>query len=194
MLELLSTFLQATFVVTLPYVVSHGSEVLVHHVAHREFGEVPIVTTLARVQGLLTGGLLLYMNLDGRYYDLQALFLPESPWNLTLSQFLLERSNLFTYDIMPVVRLLTDVPTISGALAATALVVLPLLLALLCLRFWRGWETLRAFLACIGIAVWSAWMTVYLLCMVFWSLHLLNFWALAIATLYIQRRHAGGHH
>ena len=191
MLELIYTFLQILVVIGIPFVVSHGGEHLIHALAHHEFSEVPILTTLSRLQGLLAGGLLLYVNFDSSYFDLQGLFLPEGHWNLTWTQFLLERSNVFKYEWFPVMRLLITLPESQGWTALLAWVILPLLLGALCLRYWPLREALLSLATCAGVALWSAWLTIYLVCLLFWGLFLLNFWSLALAAFYIQYRRHG---
>jgi hypothetical protein len=193
MLEFLSIILQTVIVVAIPFVASYGGEVLMHHIAHHEFSEVPILTTLARLQGLLAGGLLLHANLDDSYYDLEVLFIADSPWNLDLSHFLLERANLFAYDLLPTLKLLSGLPSVTAFLALLTFVLLPLLLGLICLRLWTLWDALRGLLSCLGTTLWSAWLTIYLVCLTFWGLHLLNFWVLALAALYIQYRRSRSH-
>jgi hypothetical protein len=196
MLELLSIAFQAAVVIAIPFIVSHIGEMLLHKVVHQEYFQVPILTTLARLQGVLAGLLLMRLDLDSSFFDLERLFLADGPWNLTLSQFLMERSNVFVYDSIPVMRLLGDVPSGQGLLAVLIVVVLPLLMVVLSLRFWELRDALRALFASAGIALWTGWFTVYLICAVFWSLYLLNFWALGLAVLYIQYRKGGqaAHH
>lgn len=194
LLELLVNLAQVMVVISIPFVVSHGGELAIHVIAHREFTEIPILTTLARLQGLLAGGLLLYVNFDQSYFDLMGLFMPDGRWNLTWSQFLLERSNVFMYDWWPVLKLLGRLPALMGWMALLVWGVLPVLLGALCLRYWPLRDALRGLLACGGTALWSTWLTIYLVCLIFWGLYLLNFWSLALAALYIQyRRHGHGH-
>jgi len=196
MLELLSIAFQAAIVIAIPFIVSHIGEMLLHKLVHQEFFQVPILTTLARLQGVFAGLLLMRLNLDGSYFDMERLFLADGPWNLTLPQFLLERSNVFFYDALPVMRLLGEVPSRQGLLAVLIVVVLPLLVLVLSLRFWDLQDALRALIASAGVALWTGWFTVYLICTVFWCLYLLNFWSLGLAVLYIQYRKGGqgGHH
>jgi len=196
MLELLSIAFQAAIVIAIPFIVSHIGELLLRKVVHQEYFEVPILTTLARLQGVLAGLLLMRLDLDSSYFDLERLFLADGPWNLTLSQFLLERSNVFVYDSLPVMRLLGEIPSSQGLLAVLIVVVLPLLVVVLSLRFWELRDALRALLASAGMALWTGWFTVYLICTVFWCLYLLNFWILGLVVLYIQFRKSGqgGHH
>jgi hypothetical protein len=196
MLDLLSVIIQATIVVSIPTLVANGGEALMHLIANHEFHAIPILTTLARLQGLLVGGLLLHASFDESYYDLQALFLSTSRWNLTMNQFLLERANLFSYDPAPLLNFLREDPmSIRGLLVALVVVVIPTLLVLICLRVWKFWDALRGIVACAGTALWSAWITVYLVCLLFWGLYLLNYWSLAILAIYIQyQRSRGGHH
>jgi hypothetical protein len=197
MLELLSIALQAAVVLAIPFLVRHAGELLVKKLVQEDFLQVPILGILARIQGLMMGGLLMWRDLDSRFFSLEHLFLPDSPWNINLSQFLLVRSNIFAYDPAPVMALLHEGPSAGSVLALLGVVVLPLLLAILCLRFWKHVDAVRAMLACTGIALWTAWYTVYLVCLVFWSLYLLNFWVLALLGVYIQYRQSrsggGGH-
>jgi len=163
MLDLLSVIVQAAIVISIPVLVANGGEALMHVIAHHEFHAIPILTTLARLQGLLAGGLLLHASFDESYYDLQALFVPASRWNLSMSQFLLERANLFAYDPEPLLNLLREQPWSGrGLLVALVVVVIPTLLVLLCLRVWKFWNALRGIVACAGTALWSAWITIYL--------------------------------
>jgi hypothetical protein len=196
MLDLLSVIIQATIVISIPTFVANGGEWLMHLIAHHEFHAIPILTTLSRLQGLLAGGLLLHATFDESYYDLQALFVPASRWNLSMNQFLLERANLFAYDPEPLLNLLRDDPTsVRGLLVALVVVVIPTLLVLVCLRVWKFWDALRGIIACAGTALWSAWITVYMVCLFFWGLYLLNYWSLALLAVYIQyQRSQGGHH
>ncbi|CAK0744614.1 conserved membrane hypothetical protein [Gammaproteobacteria bacterium] len=196
MLDLLSVIIQAAIVISIPVLVANGGEALMNVIAHHEFHAIPILTTLARLQGLLAGGLLLHASFDESYYDLQALFVPASKWNLSMNQFLLERANLLAYDPEPLLNLLREQPLSGrGLLIALVVVVIPTILVLLCLRVWKFWNALRGIVACAGTALWSAWITVYLVCLVFWGLYLLNYWSLALFAGYIQyQRSRGGHH
>jgi|GEM_PF-2552717 len=194
--DLLLVILQAALVVSIPILVANGSETLMHIIAHHEFHAIPILTTLARFQGLLAGGLLLHATFDESYYDLQVLFTPASKWNLTIHQFLLERANLFAYNPDPLLSLLSDQPvSVRGILVALVVGVIPLLLVFMCFRVWKFWAALRGIVACAGTALWSAWITVYLVCLVFWGLYVLNYWSLALLAVYIQhQRGKGAHH
>jgi hypothetical protein len=198
MLELFSiAFFQAAVVIAIPFIVSHIGKMLLHKVVYHEFFQVPILKNLAHLQGILAGLLLMRLELDSSYFDLERMFLADGPWNITLSEFLLERSNVFVYDSFSVMRLLGEVPSSEGFLAVFIAVILPLLIVILSLSFWQLHEALRALLASAGIALWTGWFTVYLVCTVFWTLYLLNFWTLGILVLYIQYRknmQGGGHH
>jgi hypothetical protein len=188
MLDVSLILVQVLVIVSLPFVISHAGEALMHRVAHHEFAQVPVLTTMARLQGMLLAGMLLYVNFDGSYYDLQTLFLPESRWNLTFQQFLFEQSNPLTYRFWPLTGLLGGPFAAENIVAWLALVVLPVLLLLLSLRFWSTRLAVRAMLACAIATFWSAWLTIYLVCLVFWSFYILNFWSLALMALYLQYR------
>jgi hypothetical protein len=196
MLDLLAVIVQAIIIISIPTIVANGGEMLMNAIAHHEFHAIPILTTLSRFQGLLAGGLILHATFDESYYDLQALFVPASRWNLSMNQFLWERANLFTYDPQPLFDLLREDPfSPRGLLIAVVMVIIPTLVVVVCLRVWKLWDALRGIIACTGTALWSAWITVYLVCLVFWGLYLLNYWSLAVLAIYIQyQRSKGGHH
>lgn len=196
MLDLLSVIIQAIIVISIPTLVANGGETLMHLIAHHEFHAIPILTTLARLQGLLAGGLILHASFDESYYDLQALFVKDSRWNLNITQFLSERANLFSYDPTPLLDLLREDPISGrGLLIALVVVIIPTILVLICLKVWKFWPALRGIIACAGTALWSAWITIYLVCLVFWGLNLLSYWSLALLAVYIQyQRSRGGHH
>lgn len=195
MLELFSIAFQATVVIAIPFIVSHIGKMLLYKMVHEEFFQVPILKTLAYLQGILAGLVLIRLELDRSYFDLEQMFLAQGPWDITLSEFLLERANVFVYDTFPMMRLLTE-PTNEGLLAILIVVVLPLLIVIMSMRFWEMKEALKALLASASIALWTGWFTVYLVCTVFWTLYLLNFWTLGLTVLYIQYRKSlqGGHH
>jgi hypothetical protein len=187
-------FIQIVTVVALPFLVAHVGEALLHAVANPDFGVVPILTTLSRAVGVLAGGLLLYANLDASYFDLEHLFVEESRWNLGFWRFLGERSNIFAYDLGPLVALVRDDPSPQLLVAVAALLILPVATTVWCYRLWPRREAWRAVLACIGTTLWTSWMTVYLVCLTFWALYKLNFWALALFAAYYQYRRTHGHH
>ena len=81
--------------------------------------------------------------------------MPDGRWNLTWSQFLLERSNVFMYDWWPVLKLLGRLPALMGWMALLVWGVLPVLLGAFCLRYWPLRDALQDLLACRGTALWS---------------------------------------
>ncbi|MBF0333725.1 MAG: hypothetical protein HQL40_08780, partial [Alphaproteobacteria bacterium] len=80
-----------------PMAVTALAKMLIHAVEPPKFNQVPFVTMTARLAGVLAAALLLYANLDARDFDLELLFVPDSPWNLSLGRFLTERAMLFNY-------------------------------------------------------------------------------------------------
>ena len=196
MLELFSIIFQAAIVIAIPFIVSHIGKLLLHKVVNEEFFQVPILKTLAYIQGTLAGLLLMRLELDRSFFDLERMFLVQGPWDISLSELLMERANVFVYDTFLVMRLLGEVPGNEGLFAILIVVVLPLLIVILSMRFWELSDAIKALLASAGIALWTGWFTVYLVCTVFWTLYLLNVWTLRLIVLYIQYRKSlqGGHH
>ncbi|MBF0392268.1 MAG: hypothetical protein HQL38_06265 [Alphaproteobacteria bacterium] len=175
--------------VLVPMAVTALAKMLIHAIEPPKFNQVPFVTMTARLAGVLAAALLLYANLDARDFDLELLFVPDSPWNLSLGQFLTERAMLFEYSWGAVLDTLSQPSTpFAVLLVAAGLFALPLAASVPIGRLWGGTDALRAVAASTGILIWSAWMTVYLVCLLFWALHELNFWALALLVVYLQYR------
>jgi hypothetical protein len=176
-------------IVGLPFLVANLGNGLMHVIAAKDFGKVPILTTLSRLAGTLIAGLLLYTNLDRSYFDLEMLFIPESQWNIGFVLFMTERANIFAYDLAPLLSLFGS-SEFQVELYALLLIfaLLTLGTVLLCFRYWSGLESFRAATACGGTVLWAAWITVYLVCLVFWALYRLNYWALLLMVLFVQYR------
>jgi hypothetical protein len=152
-----------------------------------DFYEVPLVTALAKLLGIALGVALVYARYDRRYFDLHALFIPESPWNLSLWQFLGERANPLHYGI----GTLVDDP--AGNRANATFVVLISIVAVLLLAavaapfvFWPRAMARRAALLSVLLAMFVAYLTIYFICLILWSLYLLNFWTIALAAVMFQ--------
>ncbi|KOR27516.1 hypothetical protein TI05_18830 [Achromatium sp. WMS3] len=153
---------------------------------HKEFFQVPIITFLAKTQGTIVGLLLIYLKFDQQYFDLEQMFTIDGPWDLTLTQFFLERANMFTYNIFSVIHLLTQMQTDAGWIAGFAIILLPLILLFINLMLWQHQDALRALLASAIIALWTTWVVVYIVATIFWIVHLLNVWTLILLLIYIK--------
>jgi hypothetical protein len=174
-------------VVALPIIAVKLAGRLSRNMLPRDFFEVPLVTGLAKLLGVTLGITLIYARYDRRYFDPHALFVPESPWNLSLWQFLADRANPLNYGI----GTLIDDP--AGHLASAPFLLLigtlaALLLAVVAVPFvfWRGAMARRAVLLGLALAVFVAYLTIYGICLLLWSLYLLNFWTIALAVVIFQ--------
>ncbi|KOR31281.1 hypothetical protein TI04_01660 [Achromatium sp. WMS2] len=183
LVTILSNFL---FIVFVPVVMNRIMQLILHKLAHPEFFQVPIVTTLARVQGIIAGFLLIYVNIEHQYFDIEQIFVQDGPWHLTPSQFLAERANVFIYDPHPMFGLITQVQTSYGILANLAIIVIPIALLVLSFVFWKMRTALEILPAVAALALWAGWLTVYLVNASMWILNMLNFWSLIPLVLYIQ--------
>ena len=171
----------------IPMAVATIAARLLRRVMFPDYFEVPLVTALAKLLGIAAGILLIYARLDWRYFDLHQLFVPASPWNLTLWQFLGERINPLNYGIGTLIDYPGSHPTddafflLLAAVAALALVAVaaPFL-------FWPVAMARRAALYSIVLAGFTAYLTIYVVCLLLWSLYLLNFWTFALAGVMFQ--------
>ena len=167
--------LEIALVITLPIIAIKLAGRMARSMVPHDFFEVPLVTGLAKLLGIVLGIALIYARYDRRYFDPHALFIADSPWNLSLWQFLGERANPLNYGI----GILVDDP--AGIVAALSLAVLaaPFL-------FWSGAMARRAALLSVALAAFVAYLTIYAICLLLWSLYLLNFWTIALAAVMFQ--------
>jgi len=185
---LLSLFLLAGFhaflVLALPFVPLAAGSRLINLVQTARLPLTPIIETLALGMGILIGAFLLAQHLPAGALSLTEVFTQGSHWKIGLKEFLFERANPSSFPLAEVlVPGLSDQrfgPVQQGLLPALGtLVVLPLLLE-------RGPAAVANSARNLLIAVWGAYATVYFICLLYWLLALLNFWAFLIAMFLIQ--------
>jgi hypothetical protein len=179
--------LEIALVVALPIAAIKLAGRITRRMLPDDFYEVPLVTGLAKLLGIALGVALIYLRFDRRYFDVHALFIPESPWNLSLWQFLGDRANPLHYGI----GTLVDDP--AGNRATAAFVVLISIVAALSVAavavpfvFWPQAMARRAALLSVLLAAFVAYLTIYVICLILWSLYLLNFWTIALAAVMFQ--------
>ncbi len=179
--------LEITLVITLPIAATKLAGRLARRMPPEDFFEVPLVTGLTKLLGIAVGIALLYARYDRRYFDPYALFIPQSPWNLSLWQFLGDRANPLNYGI----GTLVDDP--AGHVASAPFMVMIAIVAALVVAtvgapffFWHGATARRAALFGVALAAFVSYLTIYAICLLLWSLYLLNFWTIALAVVMFQ--------
>ena len=183
----------------IPIVVATASGHLLRRVVFPDFFEVPLVTTLAKWLGIALGIVLINARLDWRYFDLHQLFVPESPWNLSLWQFLGERVNPLNYGFGTLIDYPSGHPADDTFFYLLGLVMLILVATVAApLFFWPLGKAWRAALYSLVLAGFAAYLTIYVICLLLWSLFLLNFWTFALTGVMFQyyrmrARHAWRH-
>ncbi len=153
---------------------------------------VPLFHSLALACGACTGVVLLLAAPHFAEFAPHRIFAADAIWWVGLREF------LFLY-ALPCGRSFRGA---AGALAGNG-EALPLVIAwlaiaalasasLLVLRWWRGMARLRAMLAFLVIAAWTALLLDYGVNLLAWALAQLSFWAIPIALVAFQRwRYAG---
>jgi hypothetical protein len=179
--------LEMALVAALPIAAIKVAGRITRRMPPRDFYEVPLVTAFAKLLGVALGVTLIYVRYDRRFFDMHALFLPESPWNLSLWQFLAERANPLNYGIG---TLVDDPAGHRGTAIFVALIgsVVALLVAAVAAPFvfWPPAMAQRAALLSVLLAAFVAYLTIYAICLALWSLYLLNFWTIALAAVMFQ--------
>ena len=159
--------------------------------APRDFFAIPVVHTLAKWVGLGLGLVLISVHQSPRQHDLHVIFLPDSPWNISVGEFLLRHTNPINYGPVDVViQLVKGDSGMLGWVVAS----LGVLLAVAIGYSWKIWPVKLAGRATLCIAVivlWIAYVTIYGVSLLFWLLFLLNSWTfllLAVVLYYYRQR------
>ena len=176
--------LQIAIVVAIPWSVIRLGHVAVDRVAPSGFFEVPAVLGVARVLGILVAALLL----SGRaeIFSLRLVFGPQSPWDLTIWQFLAASANpLWSLDGLVETIAEHGVGVLSASLAV--LILLSVLAVLVTpFAFWRGSAPWRAIAGGACVAIVTTYVTIYGVSLLFWLLFLFNFWILGLLLVLLQ--------
>ena len=179
--------IDVALVITLPIVAVKLAGRISRNMLPHDFFEVPLVTGVAKLLGMTLGIALIYARFDRHYFDPHALFIAESPWNLSLWQFLTDRANPLNYGIGTLVDNPAGHVTNANFLVMTSIVFALLAVAVAApFYFWRGAMARRAAILSLALAVFVAYLTIYGICLVLWSLYLLNFWTIALAVVMFQ--------
>jgi len=179
--------IDVALVITLPIVAVKLAGRISRNMLPHDFFEVPLVTGVAKLLGMTLGIALIYARFDRHYFDPHALFIAESPWNLSLWQFLTDRANPLNYGIGTLVDNPAGHVTNANFLVLTSIVFALLAVAVAApFYFWRGAMARRAAILSLALAVFVAYLTIYGICLVLWSLYLLNFWTIALAVVMFQ--------
>jgi len=179
--------IDVSLVITLPIVAVKLAGRISRNMLPHDFFEVPLVTGVAKLLGMTLGIALIYARFDRHYFDPHALFIAESPWNLSLWQFLTDRANPLNYGIGTLIDNPAGHVTNANFLVLTSIVFALLAVAVAApFYFWRGAMARRAAILSLALAVFVAYLTIYGICLVLWSLYLLNFWTIALAVVMFQ--------
>lgn len=179
----------AAGLLALPILVYRAVTNLVHHAASPEVYQVPIITILSRLAGILWAGLALTGGLGERAFRLSEIFIPQSMWEIPVTEFLISRGNLWSYPMGDILAWATtgDQPWALASVAVMGFAAVGAVV--LCSRmFSRPHHRFQALLICSMTMVLFAWQSVYLVTLALWLIHRANFWSLAIIALYIQYR------
>lgn len=152
--------------------------------ARREFFQVPLFFLLAKVLGCVIGIALLFEQFERGYFDIARLFAPESAWNISVWQFLVERTNPFAYAPLAAVTASSSTPTLWLVVALLAALAITGLAAF---RVWSGYDAWRSIGLTVGFALWFGYLVLFGVSLLFWLLFWLNIWTLLVIALLIQQ-------
>jgi hypothetical protein len=178
----------------LPVAVLSVSDGLLHLIAPQTFFRIPALSALPKLAGLVLGIGALYDRDDGAAYEVTLLFDAASFWNMTALEFLTTRADPSGYRLIDLSAGafvgLPDPLLGSLMLASGCMLVLAGVVALITAR---GGELGRIFLAIPAVALSTAFLTVYLVSLILWAAHMLNFWVFLLAAAIYQKRRYSSH-
>jgi hypothetical protein len=174
-------------VVGIPLIVERIASALVARLAPPDFTEVPVANAPPRLFGLVLGLVLVYDRYGWPSFDVQELFVPGGPWDLSLWQFLTQPANPFNYGIASLHAFAAD-RSDSGAVIPVIVLLGFLMLATVLSPFaiWSNSVARRAVLGNLVRVIAAAYLTIYAVVLLFWLLHLLNFWTFALLVAIFQ--------
>lgn len=152
-----------------------------------DYFALPILVRLAILGGLIAGVVLIRASAVADLYDVSRIFYAGDVWDVSVETFLAERANPLLYRPADVVQRLAGTGTIDG-FALTAATVGAIALTVVALSFvYLGPRdgTVAAFLGVVAI-VWTAYLLVYLAALLYYALHILNFWSILVAGILFQ--------
>jgi hypothetical protein len=173
----------------IPIVLTGIARYGIRHVAEPEYVQIPLLIKLTVTAGLILGVGLLAAVARPEYYLLEQVVRVDGPWNLNLTGFLSLRVNPLALDVAAVIdRIRFDDPTGNLAILFGAPALLAATMVVGCYVYWRPLPaTICALVSLMAIAI-TAYVVFYLVCGALWLGHMLNFWALLILAVLIQRR------
>lgn len=160
-------------------------------IAPSDADAVPLLHVMAIAGGALLGVLLLASLPYGEDFRPSRLYAADSPWNIGVLEFL-RRHALPTREAMAEAwRALGGNGTPWQAIPGYAGAALAGLAALQAFLLWRGMARLRAALATLMLACWTALVVHYLAHLLAWTATQLNFWLFALLLVLWQRGRYG---
>lgn len=177
------------------------------------------VAPLTHLGGVVVGITLLRFSPHGDVYDVDYVFGESGPWNIDFVSFLMHRASPWAYPWDTLYSVVLSGPlewmrqvavmvyaVLGGVLPPRSFRVLApefetqvLQRANLALRrrvaslkvFGGSTAMLRGVLVFLGAMLWSAYLFIYAVNVIYWSLHSLNFWAfLLLVFIYQKYRHS----
>jgi hypothetical protein len=184
---IVTSVLQVLLLLAIPIAIAELGWIGIRRLAPDGFVQIPFLTGSAKLLGLSIGILLLASRYDRHYFDLHDLFGADSPWNLSLWDFLTERVNPLNYWPGALVARFRS-EGLGGPflfLLASVGILLAVVLAAPFV-FWPPPTAVRGLVCGLLIALITAYLTLFAVSLLMWTLYLLNFWTFAVLAVVVQ--------
>lgn len=172
----------AVLLLTIPFLPLAAGSRLINAVQRARLPITPAIETAALLVGVVVGAMLLATHTQPASFDVAGIFTPGGYWDIPVERFLLDRASPANYPLFDVL-----LPA-QGGIAPYAPLVAALAVGILPLAIGRSAAGIANGARNLLIVLWAAYATVYLVCLLFWLLALLNFWSFLVALLLVQTR------
>ena len=184
--------LNAVVVIGLLALVTTLSRVIVLRLALTEFDQIPIFWRLNSIAGILLAILLFIATIDVKDRNLSTLFLADSGWNTSLSDFIARYMNPWMYDFAKVINItVMQIPSaehiplsIIGAGFGLCLLVVGYMT---CFGF--NLATRRKVRVLGASLIWiltMSWLAFSIASLTFWAVHKVNFFFIFLVILFLR--------
>jgi hypothetical protein len=185
--------LTAALAAGLPVASAMIGAAVITHLAPPDFFTLPVLRRAALIGGILFAVMLLSALPGNEHFQPGVIWATDSPWEMDFREFLHERVLPYLAGAPELYRQpLAELPVTLQILLGIETVLLTTAVALP-FRVWRPGHALRSALTAVAIAVLAALLTIYAVCLAYWALHELNFWAIGLLGIvyqhYRSRRH-----
>jgi hypothetical protein len=186
LITLAALIAKVLIVMGIPLIAERISAQLIDRLSPPDRTQVPLTTAPPKLLGMALGLIFVAERYAVPRFDIQSLFLPGGPWDLTLWEFLAGPANPAAYRMGQLYDCFAHQDAGTAVAIALVLAGLTLASALTPFTVWERRVVWGVVLVNLATAVMATYLTIYAIVLLLWLLHLLNFWVFAVLAAAFQ--------